>query len=222
MGLLPKFGGVSDYRCFVLDFKSASVMGKKFPRVLPQKGRKLNCHCKRIRNSYTTVLDQLAERHQMYRKLNNLTQFAELISASEFQVKMNRWDDKLTDYMQAAENQCYKFKQNHFDLSPKLGVWKRRARLLHRIGRYLEGKVRNSRNLIRTCRAKQICDPRQMTKDLLQVELFFCKKEMDTLRAKSSELRRQHLQRRLRAHKEDDDLKAVDDIKKNHSQGING
>jgi len=188
VGLLPKFGGVGDHRCFILDFKSASVMGQKLPRVLPPKGRKLNCHCERIRNSYNKALDQLAERHQMYRKLNVLTNLAMQISTSDFQVKMNRWDEELTDYMRAAEHQCHKFKINHIDWSPKLGVWKRRARLLLRISRYMEGKIRDPRNIIRACRTNQVCDPRRMSTDLLQVELSLCEKEMGILRAKSPAL----------------------------------
>ena len=34
-GLLGKYGGVGDHRCFVLDFATTSVVGSNFPRVLP-------------------------------------------------------------------------------------------------------------------------------------------------------------------------------------------
>ena len=211
-GILSKYAGLGDHRCFVLDFTSTSVFGSVHPRVLPHKARKLNCYCERIRNAYGGVLGQLADRHKMYKKLDDLTKFSDLISPAEFLINMNRWDKELTDYMQAAEDKCRKYKQSHVAWSPKFGVWKRRQRLLHRVERHLYGKVRDSSNLIRSCLKSKMCDPRQMTKELLKVELFFCKKEMDAIKAKAPEMRRQHLHKRLRYHKQVRNEKAVTDV----------
>jgi len=211
-GLLSKYGGVGDHRAFVLDFTTASILGTSFPRVLPRQGRKLNCHCERIRDSYNKVLDQLADRHGMYRKLNDLTKIADVISASEFQVKMNRWDDELTEYMRSAEDKCHKFKQDHVSWSPEYGIWRRRRLLLLRVEKYLNGKVRDSRNLIRDCTKKGICDPRQMNFELLKVELFLCKKKMEQLKATAPTDRRVHLQRRLKVHRDAGNEKAVKDV----------
>jgi hypothetical protein len=56
-----------------------------------------------------------------------------------------------------------------------------------------------------------------MTQDLLQVELSLslslCKKEMESLRAKSTILWRQHLQQQLKVQKEEGNLSVVKDIK---------
>lgn len=120
-----------------MDFTNAYVLGTSFPRVLPHQGRKLNSHYKRIRDNYNKVLDQLADRHGMYRKLNELTNLADLVSAAEFQTKINRWDYELTDYMRSPEDKCHKFKQNHVDWSSEYGVWKRRRRMLYRVRKYL-------------------------------------------------------------------------------------
>ena len=62
--------------------------------------------------------------------------------------------------------------------------------MLHRVGRYLDGKVPDSMNLIQACKEKMIYDPKQMTEELLQVELFFRNNEMDVLKAKALELHR--------------------------------
>jgi len=211
-GLLPKYGGVGDHRAFILDFTTASVLGTSFPRVLPHQGRKLNCYCERIRDNYNKVLDQLADRHEMYRKMNDLTRLADLISAAEFQTKINRWDDELTDYMKAAEERCHKYKQNHVEWSPEFGVWKRRQRLLYRVGKYLRGKVKDSRNLIRDCLKKKICDPRLMDQELLKVELFLCKKKMQELKASAPADRHEHLKNRLQVHRESGNEKAIADV----------
>ena len=81
--------------------------------VPPHSGWKLNCYCKRKRDTYNLVLDELVDQHEMYRKLNKLTKLADLISPAEFQIKNNKWDDELIDYMRAVEDKCHKFKQNH-------------------------------------------------------------------------------------------------------------
>ena len=211
-GILGKYAGVGDHRCFVLDFTSKSVLGTSFPRVLPHSGRKLNCYCERIRDTYNMVLDELADRHEMYRKLDDLTQLADLISPTEFQIKINKWDDELTDYMQDVEDKCHKFKQNHVDWSPKYGVWNRRQRLLLWVEKYLDGKVPDSRNLIWDCMKKKICNPWLMTKELLKVDLFFCKKEMENLKAKAPEMQRKHLQKRLEFHQKAGNEKAIVDV----------
>ena len=211
-GLLPKYGGVGDHRCFILDFTSQSVLGKVLPRVLPPHARKLNCFCKRIRDNYNSLLDQLCDRHAMYKKMNELTNLADLLSPAEFQIKMNRWDEEMTDYMRASEDKCHKFKQDHTAWSPKYGVWKRRHRLLTRVGKFLQGRIPDSRNLIRDCLKKKIGDPRQMTQELLKVELFICGKEMAALQARAPQLRHEHLQRRLATHRKSGNTKAIDDI----------
>ena len=102
-GLLPKYGGIGDHRAFILDFNTASVLGTLFPRVLPHQGRQLNCHCERIRDNYNNVLNELMERHGMYCKMNGLTNLVDIMIAADFQTKINRWDDKFTDYMRATE-----------------------------------------------------------------------------------------------------------------------
>lgn len=64
--LLPKYGGVGDHRCFILDFTSSSVFGGVFPRVVPARACKLHCDSERICNNYNGVPRQLADRHHMF------------------------------------------------------------------------------------------------------------------------------------------------------------
>ncbi len=65
---------------------------------------------------------QLADRHQMFRKIDQLTKLSRDMMTSELQFKINRWDEELTDYMQAGEDKCHKFKQTHIDWSPEVGI----------------------------------------------------------------------------------------------------
>ena len=43
--LLPKYGVIGDHRYFIVDFRSASVIGDVHPNVIPGTPRKLNCTC---------------------------------------------------------------------------------------------------------------------------------------------------------------------------------
>ena len=70
--ILPKYGGVGDHRCFFLDFTSDSIIGTVFPKIAKPSSRKLHCESYRIVRNYNKVLNQLADRHQLFRKLNTL------------------------------------------------------------------------------------------------------------------------------------------------------
>ena len=213
--ILQKYGGVGDHRCFILDFTSASVLGDSFPNVVPPSARNLHCDSVRIRSNYCEVLNQLCDRHQMFAKLNSISRVVDDISAAEFQLRMNRWDDELTDYMLAAEKRCRKYKQTHLEYSPTVGAWLRRRWLLGRVKRYLQGKVPDPRNLKRACLKKDclgssIGDPRDFTLDTVEAEMYICIKQLDELRAKAPELRQKHLKACLKkAQDAEDEEKAA-------------
>ena len=128
--ILAKYGGVGDHRCFILDFSSVSMLGSVFPRIVPPAGRKLHCNSERIRKNYCSVLNELADRHQMFRKLNGINRLADSMTVAEFQLIMNKWDDELTDYICSAESKCNKFHMGTIDYSPEANAWLRR-RWLH-------------------------------------------------------------------------------------------
>ena len=54
--LLPKYGGIGDHLCFILNVRSASVMGGVHPNVIPRTPQKLNCYCIQMRDLVTTKL----------------------------------------------------------------------------------------------------------------------------------------------------------------------
>ena len=210
--LLPKYGGIGDHRCFILDFVSKSVMGNIFPRVLPPSARKLHCDSERIRDNYNAVLNKLMDRHQMFKKMNELTRLADYMSVEVFQVKLNRWDDEMTDYMRAAEKQCRQYFANPLEWSPEVGIWIRRRRILQQIEKYLLGRVPDARNLFRTCEARNIASPDEFSLALVRTELFICHKKLQELRLKAPEMRVAFLCTRIQEAKDRNDDKAVKDI----------
>jgi len=81
--IFQKNRGVGDHRCFVLDFQSTSVIGDVFPRVVPAAGRKLTEN-ERHRDAYRKCLNQLCDRHQMFRKLLDIWRDSDSLSDSQW------------------------------------------------------------------------------------------------------------------------------------------
>ena len=191
--ILPEHGGIGDHRLFVLDFTSDSVIGSDFPRVQRAPARKLNSASERLRSNYNAVLNQLCDRHKMFDKLVAIKQIMPSMTVSEFQLAMNRWDGELTDYMRASEKRCNQYRQCHIEWSPIVGSWLRRRWLLNRVRRYLDGNVKDARNLIRACLRRRIPDPRNITRDVLDAETWACTRMLERLKHEAPEHRAQHL-----------------------------
>ena len=150
----------------------------------------------------------------MFKKIDDLTKLSKDMPVSKFQVKINCWDEEMTDYMQAAENKCCKFKHTHIEWSPEVGVWIRRCQLLKRVGKYIDGRVLDPRNLIRACRNRGIADHREFDRESLQAELYIYHKKLEELKARVPLLRHQHLKQRLMLAKAAKNKKAISDIKR--------
>ena len=189
-GIMGKYAGVGDHRCFVLDFTSESILGTVFPNVVRAPARKLHCDSVRIRENYAKSLNQLLDRHRMFKKLNKLHKLQDELSLPEFMLQFNKWDRELTELMLAAENKCHKFKQCHIPYSPEVAEWITRRWLLGRIRRYHQGKVPDPRNLFRQCRKHRVPDPRDLTEDKLNIEIYLCAKKIEELKPLAPKLRR--------------------------------
>ena len=203
--IFQKHGGVGDHRCFVLDFHSESVVGDVFPRVVPAAGRKLT-EQESHRAAYRKCLNQLCDRHQMFRKLLDIRRDSDQLSDSQWLLRMNKWDRELEQFMRSAENNCRKFKQCHIEWSPEVGSWMRRRWLLAQVRKYLDGKIRDPRNLFRDCRKYNVKDPRFISRDELNAEYYVTNREIERLAKLAPKLRRQHLKDLIRKAKQQGDV----------------
>ena len=134
---------------FILDCTSESLLGSVFPCVVSAKQQKLHCDSARIRTNYTDKLNDLTNRHQMFKKLNELTLNAKRLPHADFLLLLNKWDDKLTEHMTCSEEKCHSYKQDHIEWGPTVGVWLTRRWLLRRLLWYKQGKIKDPRNVIR-------------------------------------------------------------------------
>ncbi len=123
VGLLPSRVGVDDHRVFLIDLSSDSVMGDLFPRVIPAAGCLLNCESNKIKNGYNKVLTQLSNRHSIFKKLLTVDKDSDGISPATVQLRMNKIDSELEQFMKSAEHKCHKYKRTQIEWSPYAGVW---------------------------------------------------------------------------------------------------
>jgi hypothetical protein len=83
--------------------------------------------------------------------------------------------------MKSAEHDCHKYKRNNIEWSPYAGVWIHWRWLLARVYKYLMGKIRDPRNLIRDCWLWSVKHPQVITMDKLRTKLYTCKQNLELL-----------------------------------------
>jgi hypothetical protein len=127
VALLPSRSGVGNHRVFLIDVSSNSIMGDVFPRVIPAAGCLPKCESDKIKSNYIKVLTQLSNRHLIFKKLLVVDWESSWISPSMVQLKMNRIDLELEQYMKSSEQNCHKYKRMHIEWSPYAGVWLRKG-----------------------------------------------------------------------------------------------
>ena len=89
--IFEKYGGVGDHRLFALDIASVSMIGNVFPRVVPPVARKLTEN-ERHRMNYNKCLNQLCDRHQMFRKLFKIRRDPDSLYELQWLLRINKWD----------------------------------------------------------------------------------------------------------------------------------
>jgi hypothetical protein len=176
--LLPSCVGVGDHR---VSLSSKSIMGDDLPRVVPATGHLLNCSLDRIKNNYIQMFNQLANRHLIFKKLLIIDQDSNRISPVQVQLRMNKIDLELKQFMKALEQGCHKHIRNNIEWSPYSGVWLHWRWLLARIQQYLQGKTRDPRNLFWKCRKQGVKDPQNIMQDKLKTVFWVCRHNLDLL-----------------------------------------
>ncbi len=186
MKLLSSREGVGDHREFLLDIALESILSDVFPQVIPVSRHLLNCASDRIKQSCITLLNQLANRHHIFRKLLTIDWDSNHIPAYQVQLRMNKVDLELKEFMKSLECRSHKYKRNNIEWSPYAKVWIHRRWLLKRVRKYLLGKTKDPWNLIRDCRLWNLKSPLKITMDELWTEFYVCKQNIELLKKHSS------------------------------------
>jgi hypothetical protein len=170
---------------FVADYTSELILRDAFPRVITITGQLLNCASDKITNNYIALLNQLLNRHLIFKKLLRIDNASNHISPAKVQQRMTRVDLELDQFMKSAEKDSHKYKRNNNECFPYVGVWVHQRWLLAWVQTYLAGKTWDPHNLFHECWNCGMKNPRQITSDELKTEFFVCKHNIKLLQASS-------------------------------------
>jgi hypothetical protein len=192
--ILPHKGGVGDHRCFILDFTSSSVIGRKFPNIVHCSARKLHCKLTHLVQAYNAELDMLCNRHKMYQRIYFIYSNLDSFSDEDFLYFMNNWDKELVQFKLQSEVNCRKFKTCHIEWSPEVGFWLSRHWLLAHVKVYVMGLgPTNPCNLIRDCLRLHFFDSRCVSHSDGMIQTKIAHHKLLELAKDSPALRCQHL-----------------------------
>ena len=170
----PHFYGIGDHRVFVLEVSAESLFGGDYPSVGRPNSRILNCRIDRVRRKYCRILKALTDRHRMFEKLKRLEALDDTVGTADYQLMHNKWDNELGDFMASAEHECNKLKSCAIEYSPTVGLWIKRRSILKWLLRWHDGKVPDSRNLVRAAERNGINNPLELTREEVEVHLVEC------------------------------------------------
>jgi hypothetical protein len=177
--------GVGDHWVFVLDFASETILGDVFPQVILLSCCLLICASDKIRNNYIAVLNQLSNRHLMFKKMLCINRASNHLSPAIVQLCMNKVDMELEQFMKSAEMDSHKYKRSNIEWSPYFSVWIHPRWLLKQVQTFLSGDTRDPRNLFHECSTWGIKDPCLITRDELKTDFFVCKHNIKILEKNS-------------------------------------
>ncbi len=106
-----------------MDVESGSMLGNVFPWVILAACHLLNCASGHFKHNYILVLNQLSNRHLIFKKLQRINNECDCISLAQVQLCLNNVDLELEQFINAAERNSHKFKCTRIEWSPHAGVW---------------------------------------------------------------------------------------------------
>jgi hypothetical protein len=170
--LLPSRVGVGDHRVFVLDFASETILGNVFPRVIPLAHHLLKCASDKIRKNYIAVLNQLLNMHLMFKKMLCIDRASNHLSPAIVQLRMDKFDMELEQFMKLVEMDCHKYKRNNIEWSLYSSVWIHQRWLLKWVQTFLSSKTCDPHNLFCECSTQGMKDPRLINRDELKTDVL--------------------------------------------------
>jgi hypothetical protein len=147
--------------------------------------RLLNCASDKIRNNYIAVLNQLLNRHLMFKMMFCIDRASDHLSPAIVQLCMNKVDMELEQFMKLAEMDSHKYKRNNIQWSPYSSMWIHQRWLLKRVQTFLSSKTLDLRNIFHECSTRGIKDPRLITRDKLKTDFFACKHNIEIIKKNS-------------------------------------
>jgi hypothetical protein len=189
----PHWYGIGDHRVMVLEIAAYTAFEGAYPTIATPNARILSCKTKRHQEQYCKRLRSLLDEHKMERRLASI----QLLDGETYSSAHNKWDNELGDYMRSAENACAHYRDGTIEFSPTVGQWLRKRSVLKWILRWHDGKVPDTRNLLRAAKRLHIDNALSLDRQDIEARLVACLDELYQLRHDAPALRLKHLRWRL-------------------------
>ena len=108
--------------------------------------RLLNCASDKIKRNYVSVLNQLVNRHLIFKKLLRIDKESDYIPRAQVQLRLNKIDSELEQFMKSSKRASHKIKRDCIEWSPATGIWIHLRWMLKRVSNFLDGKTRDPHN----------------------------------------------------------------------------
>jgi hypothetical protein len=128
--------GIGDHLIFLLDLRARSILEELSLRVVPPPGRTLRADVHAYTSKYNTIPEQLVGRHRMFEKLTDIMGIP-AVALGEYDIKMNKMNDEVKDFMLLAEKKCRTYKDNQTEWCPTINMWPRRRCVITTLHKFI-------------------------------------------------------------------------------------
>ena len=148
---------------------SVSMVGKYEQRVVRPECRRLTSLCASSLKQYLCQVDTQMDVHNMESRLAEASWGANTYPASpEVAAKLERLNVQMSEIQTTAKDKCRRLIRASMPYSKPAKVWRKRKQSYKELINRLEGKVKNSSNIIRQANSLGIPNPKKLT--TLQLE----------------------------------------------------
>ena len=198
--LLSFHESVGDHRTMILEFTTASAIGRYQGKIVRPTSRRLTLRQPGAITSYNNSIHEQFEIHRIPTRLTSLLLESKQYSfppPQSFRVKCNTIHEQIAQICLHAESTCRKLLKPALEFSPTVQFWYDRAHAYIMLIKIKSGIARKHTDISRAMRfaaRKKIPNPRLLTLEQCQDGLTACKLRQKELRRTSTSLRRQFTQ----------------------------
>ena len=207
--------GIGDHRYTVYDVDASSVLGIEIHSGKRPVTRRLRTNIPRHVKQFNRCLEELVDRHRMFKKLADINSAAPTSTEVESARRFNKWDDELTDFMRGTEvKSCGKKYSGKHDSSPTFKFWLQRRRIWKRAKEHLLHPLPDPRNLYRDLKAQGFPKPSEITLETVEIKIKALDAKIERLKQDAPDIRSDHLEYRRELADKRGDADAVQQIER--------
>ena len=143
--VMPCGYGIGDHRLFIVDFRTALLIGAEPPRVMRATSRRLNTAIPHTEAKYVKNLEANLAKHRIVERTNQAHRST--TNKTILQGRLDSIDTEAKQFMVHAEKKCRRIKSGRIPFSPDSAIWIRRGQVYRSLLRFHAKKIRNRGNL---------------------------------------------------------------------------